>query len=69
MAQLDTLREVEGIISTDDIAKDIRRVLYDNGIEPKSVTEAEIMGQIMVLIARRDDQITNYAYKMGRASV
>lgn len=62
------IKEAEGIISTDDIAKDILRVLHDNGIEPKSITEAEIMGQIMVLIARRDDKLTNYAYKMGRAS-
>lgn len=65
----DPLQEAAGIIDTDDIGQDILKVLRANGIEPKSVTEVEIMGQIMVLIARRDDKLTNYAYKMGRASV
>lgn len=65
----DLLNEVQGIISTDDIAKDIMKVLRDHGIEAESETEAEIMVAIMVLIVRRDDKITNYAYKMGRSSV
>lgn len=57
-----------GAISTDDIAKEILKVLRKHGIPAKSFTEARIMADIMVLIARRDDKLTNYAFKMGRAS-
>lgn len=57
-----------GAISTDDIAKEILKVLRKHGIPAKSFTEARIMADIMVLIAHRDDRVVNYAYKMGRAS-
>lgn len=58
---------INGVSTTDDLPNELIALLHDAGI--KGDAEQKLMLQLLPFIVRRDHQVFNHAYQVGRASV
>ena len=57
------------IPSSERLVEEMRTILREAGVEALSDLEDDILTGLLLLIVKRDEEVYNHAYRLGRQSV